>query len=317
VKRRLVPIDLGGSPSLCAVAPPLREPPSADLVAAMIERYREDNPGVPLEVAFYQGGIPTQNLLEEAKGLPIRLSCHPADLTRAGARYLAEAGTEVVELEVMSFEPHVLRTCQRDYTVGRVGTMCEALNSAGIRVGLHLVPGLPGTDPSGALDDIDALCAGSPPVDFVRIWPALGFEGSLLAKWAANGTWQPWGLPIVIETIDAMMERLDEVGIPVIRVGLQPGQDIPVRAPAGPVHPNLRGEVEARRFRRRIHHAVSGQATGRHVVVCVHPKDLSWAKGTDNANARSVRTTHGLETVEFRTDPSLERGTVRLGGTGE
>jgi histone acetyltransferase (RNA polymerase elongator complex component) len=140
----------------------------------------------------------------------------------------------------------------------------------------------------------------------------LGFEGSTLLRWAEQGRWRPLDVPEAIEVAHRMMDICDSLGVDVARVGLQPGQDIPVRAPAGPVHPNLRGEVEARRFAARMTQALAGVEGGSHVVVHVHPKDLHLAKGTSNINAKAMRSRYALSAMEIETNGSVARGTVRL-----
>jgi hypothetical protein len=118
----------------------------------------------------------------------------------------------------------------------------------------------------------------------------------------------------MIDVLAQMVSICDEASVNVIRIGIQPGQDIPVRVTAGPMHPNFRGEVESRRFGTRLALKLKGAASGSAVVVRVHPKDLAWAKGTSNVNARLVRTRYGLASLEFKTDESLERGQLRIGG---
>jgi histone acetyltransferase (RNA polymerase elongator complex component) len=185
----------------------------------------------------------------------------------------------------------------------------------GFTLGAHLCPGLPGSDAETASSDIRWL-AESGFVDFVRVWPALGFQGAVLAEWAQDGRWVPLDIPDAIALLETMLDALDAAGISVARVGLQPGQDIPVEAVAGPVHPNLRGEVETRRFRRRMIAALKDQVLGDEAVLRVHPKDIGWAKGTSNTNARALRTRLGLSAVHIVPDPEVARGTVVVGSVG-
>jgi histone acetyltransferase (RNA polymerase elongator complex component) len=270
-------------------------------------------------VAFFHGGVPSAAQLEACRGLPVRLSTHPADLNQEAAVAVRDAGGSVMELEAMSLDPHVLRTCRRAYTPSRVRSMAGSLTKMGFKVGLHLVPGLPGSDVAGAMADVEALLEGGRPwVDFVRIWPALGFEGADLAQWAQAGRWRPWDVAQAVDVVGTMVQALDEAGVAIARIGIQPGQDIPVQAVAGPVHPNLRGEIESRRFGDRIRLALSTHRPGADVVIAVHGKDLSWAKGTSNVNGRTTKAHFGLKSLQFVSDPSLERGTVRvIGGKGE
>jgi hypothetical protein len=316
-RRTIVPIDMGGSPSRCVVAPPPVAAPTPDTVAAMIAHYASERapPGAELEVGFFRGGIPDAAQLEACGGLPVRVSCNPADLSRQAAVRLRSSGCEIIELELLSLDPYVLRCCERGYTVGRVEGMLRHLKRMGFTLGAHLCPGLPGSDAETASSDIRWL-AESGFVDFVRVWPALGFQGAVLAEWAQDGRWVPLDIPDAIALLETMMDALDAAGISVARVGLQPGQDIPVEAVAGPVHPNLRGEVETRRFRRRMIAALRDQVLGDEAVLRVHPKDIGWAKGTSNTNARALRTRLGLSAVHIVPDPEVARGTVVVGSVG-
>ena len=311
--RKIVPIDLGGSPHACAVAPPQRAGWQAEDMTALIDSMQRRFPGHELEVAFFHGAFPSEALLEAARGRPMRLSCHPKDLDRRRASQFRHAGGEVIEIEAMSFEPHVLRVCRRDYRVSRVRKMADGLRKMGFSVGLHLVPGLPGQDIEGVLSDVEYLAnEGVPWVDFVRIWPALGFAGAQLVDWAADGTWRPLEVAQAVDVIGRMMDLCDAQGIDVARVGIQPGQDIPVSALAGPVHPNLRGEVESRRFANKIEAALRQERCGNRVVVAVHPKDLHLAKGTSNINARRMKSRFELESIQFKVDCEVVRGTVAV-----
>jgi len=318
--KRIVAIDLGGSPSHCAVAPENRRPHCPETIGALIASTRERWPKADLEVGFFHGGIPTMAQMTACEGLPMRLSVHPADLSPDNAKGFRDAGGVMIELEAMSFDPHTLRTNLRQYTPDRVRLMAKNLQQMGFKVGVHLVTGLPGADVEGALCDVADICASDPPwVDFVRIWPALGFEGAILSRWAQTGAWVPWDLNQTVNVVGQMVEGFDAAGVTVIRLGVQPGQDIPVRAVAGPVHPNLRSKIEARRFSDRIRlalvalfQAAPSQSIGAVVLVAVNEKDLGWAKGVSNINGRTLTAHFGLTSLRFVSEPCLERGTVRV-----
>lgn len=311
--RRVVPIDLGGSSFRCAIAPAQRPSWTADELNALVGQTAERFPDADIEIAFFHGAFPDQKLLKASSGHPLRLSCHPMDMTPERANILRDAGGVTVEIEALSLDPHVLRTCGRDYSVTRIKNMALSLRKLGFKVGLHLVPGLPGTDKEGALTDAEALAGPEGPwVDFVRIWPALGFEGTDLLAWAETGRWRPMDVGEAVDVVGDMIDICEGMGVEVARVGLQPKQDIPVSAHAGPVHPNLRGEVEARRFARRIEAALAGVSGGARVVVAVNPKDLHHAKGTSNINTKAIRNLYDLAAMTIETDNKIERGTVRL-----
>ena len=307
----MVAIDLGGSPTPCAVAPSQRTRPCARTIELLIQEKLQRNPDSPVCVGFFHGGIPDDQQLAACDGRPIKLSVNPADLSRADAERLIGAGVEAIDLELMTFSPHTLRTCRRGYTVQRVQAMATRLKEMGFKLGLHLVPGLPGSDVSDALRDA-VIAATTEWVDYVRVWPALGFQGTLLSQWAETGRWRPWDTRQAIDVIDKMLETLDEAQIPVVRIGIQPGQDIPVKATAGPIHPNLRGEIMSRRLGRQMRLALANVERGSRPAIAVNPRDLSAAKGTSNVNIRACEKLFDISGLDIHEDEQVARGTVDL-----
>ena len=313
MKRVIVPVDLGGSPTRCALSPPRDPLPTPELVSALIAHYRAERcpPGAHLEVGFFRGGLPDDALLRACGSLPIRVSCSPADLTRAEADRLRARGVTLVELEVATFADAVLRACRRGYTAGRVDAMRRGLTEQGLKVGLTLIPGLPGASHAAALEDA-RRAASDPPAHLTRIYPALAFEGSELARMARERRWVPMGLGAAVTAVVAMVDLLEEAGVPVARIGLQPGQDIPHQAVAGPVHANLRGLVDGRRFRQRMAAALADTPPGSRATLRVHPGDLGAVKGTANEHLRAVRAELGLAELNVLPDPTLARGRVEV-----
>jgi len=317
-RQLVVPIDLGGSPVRCRLRPPLRPPPAPETVSALVEHYRSERSGeaeLPVEVAFFHGGCPSESLVEAAGPYSLRLSCSPADVERHDIERLRDDGLSTVEVELLSLHRSVLSACRRGYTASRALSLLQGLRELGLRVGAVLAPGLPASSHDGVLADARRLCGGDgegPLVDFVRILPTLAWAGSGLSATLADGRWRPMSLGEAVTTCADLLDVFDDAGVAVARVGLQPGADLPVRAVAGPVHPNLRGLVEVRRFRQRMTRALDRAPRGHPAVLAVHPKDLSWAKGTANENLRYLRARHRLAGLRVRTESDQPRGSVRL-----
>ncbi|MDG1482101.1 MAG: hypothetical protein P8R54_21090 [Myxococcota bacterium] len=306
----LIPVDLGGSPTECWRRPPLRPVPTPDLVRALIEHYRTERAsGAALEVAFFHGGLPEDALMAAASGLPIRLACSPADLSRAAVARLMDGGLKTIEVALGSLDARVLRTNRIGVRRAVLLEMLESLGELGLRVGVVLSPGLPDASHDTALTTARALIGRA---EFVRIEPTLALSGSRLSELADSGRWEPMSLGEAVTTTLAMVEILEDAGVEIARLGLQPGQDIPCRATAGPVHPNLRQLVEFRRFYARMAHELALVPRGSQVELQVNPRDLSWAKGTANTNVRALRAAHALASLRIRTDEDVPRGDVRL-----
>ncbi len=313
----IVPVDLGGSHHRCAVMPAPSPPPDRALVRALVDHYARERarPGQPLEVAFFRGGRPHRGLLAEAAPHPVRLACHPGELSPETLARLWDQGVRTLELELLSLQTAVLRPLGRGTGGAALQALVRGARDRGFTLGVHLWPGLPGYDHQAAMDDLAWLCGdGHPRVDFVRILPALALAGTGLARLAAAGRWTPMTLGEAVTTVEAMLEACDEAGLAVARVGLQPAQDLGVAAVAGPDHPNLRGLAESRRFRRRMDAALALAPRSRPAALLVHPADLQWAKGPQGDNIRALRARHGLPQLRLRPAPALPRGTVRLDG---
>ena len=98
-------------------------------------------------------GLPDPTQLAACAGLEKRLSSNPADLTLESSFILQAAGVDTIELEGDDLQPSCAplsrealhrTTCHRD---GR------KLKAMGFKVGVHLVPGLPGSDVEDAIND--------------------------------------------------------------------------------------------------------------------------------------------------------------------
>lgn len=318
MKRLVIPVDLGGSPTACAVRPPRRESPTPDTVRALIHHYlteRQPPGGAQVEVAFFHGGLPTPALLEACRPHPVRVACSPADLSRDDLARLQAGGVTTLELEVLTFDRDGLRGCSRGYRSGRARAILEGLGAAGVRRGAVLSAGLPGTSHATALRDARLLAGeggDQPLAEFVRLLPALAYAGSQLANWAAQDRWVPMTLGEAVTTTLEQVQILESAGVEIARVGAQPGQDVPVEVVAGPQHPNLRALVEGRRFRRLMADALAPVPRTVPAEVRVHPKDLSWAKGTANENVRALRSALGLPGLVVHPDAQVARGTVQV-----
>ena len=68
-----------------------------------------------------------------------------------------------------------------------------------------------------------------------RIYPLLVIEGTKLADWYRKGCYTPLDLAETVRRCAYLYEGLTAAGIPVIRMGLQPDEDLRRRAGFSPV----------------------------------------------------------------------------------
>jgi len=157
--------------------------------------------------------------------------------------YLLSAGVTRVELGVECLHDDVLRAVGRAHESADVARATGAARDQGLKVGYHLMLGLPGMDPARDLEDFRRLWA-EPAFrpDFLKIYPTLVLPGTpLYNDWAA-GRYVPYDTERAAELLAAMKRELP----PWVRIH-RIQRDIPARLIAAGVRSsNLRQLALAR-----------------------------------------------------------------------
>ena len=313
MKPRTVPIQLGCCPEgvRCALCAPSPAPPDPETIGALIDSYAERYPEEPLMVGFFGGPPPTDALLDAIRGLPFAVRVRPDLLARERADQLIERGCERIELDLLSFDDAVLKAAGRRYRGALAARIAEGLHGR-VRIGVVLVPGLPGGSFEQCLADARTAATIA---DAVRIHPALVIRDSGLADRHRVGTYSPMDLESAVSTCRAMLEILEPAGVEVIRVGLQAGPDGIGHAVAGPIHSSFRELVESRRTLDRLRGMLDGTPSGALIEIRCAPADEARTKGPESRNVRALRAEFRLTDLRVVADPEIERGAVELSVT--
>ncbi|MEO0605962.1 MAG: hypothetical protein AAF211_31325, partial [Myxococcota bacterium] len=291
----------------CLLCPPPPPDPEPSLIEQLVDHYssaRRD-PEQPLAVAFFGGPPPRSEWLAAAGDRPKAVRVRPDLLTRADVTRLADHGVISVELDALTLHAGALRELGRRHRAKLILEQLEGLPAYGLRRGVVLAPGLPGTSHDDALRDAEAL---APLVDFVRLHPVLVLAESGLRDAQMRGRYRPLALGEAVTTCLAMVERFEAAGVVVTRVGSNPGPDGLGRAVGGPRHPSLRQLVDARRTLERLHRQLRETPPGDAIVIRCHPADETHTRGPHNDHIRDLRATHQLASVTVTADPALRRG---------
>jgi len=305
---RIYPVFLenAGCPERCVFCAQDRSAPGTRLDPAVIqERLEAILPDVGSgEIAFYGGSFtllpaPLQDallavavrLVAAGRAAGIRVSTRPDGLAESQIRRLVEAGATTVELGCQSFSAAVLKACRRSYDPGEVAVAVAALRTSGMRVGLQLMPGLPGADDIEARASLHSALTLRP--DFLRIYPALVLRGTPLEVLWRQGLYRPWSLSRTIREGARLLADAHVSGVPVIRFGLQATPELAEHAVAGPYHPALGQLVKARLW----YEAFRGVDFRPAETVAVHRSDLSDALGYKRRNFRYLSRHSGMQIV--------------------
>lgn len=240
---------------------------TGDFVSKTIREYLEtiDRKITTVEVSFFGGTFTAIDLRKQKELLAaakkakdsgiidgIRLSTRPDYINLPIMENLKFYGVDTIELGVQSLDPTVLKLAKRGYEKEMVALASKLIKSFGMTLGHQLMVGLPGdTEEKDLLSALESI-AMKP--DLVRIYPALVIRDTEMEKAYLDGTYEPYTLERAIKITWEMIKAYEENNIKVIRVGLQPTEEISLDAEvlAGPFHPSFRELAESYGLNQRI-----------------------------------------------------------------
>ena len=295
------------------VRPATLMPPLPQLSAVGLKRCCRSK--VTGEVAFYGGTF--TSLPEEQQTLyldtaachiasgrvsGIRISTRPDALDSRILARLSDAGVTTVEIGCQSFNDGVLTNSGRGHTAVDSLSSVQACQAAGFRVGVQLMPGLPGGDGEEAMRSLQQAIALKP--SFLRIYPTVVVEGTKLAELWRAGDFTPWSLDQAIDLCADMLLLCRKYALPIIRLGLQSDPQLEENLLDGPYHPAFGQLVRSRLWRRALSHA------GRHGNnFTVNPSDLSDALGHRGENRDWLK--QADPHINISADQSVARESLR------
>ncbi len=295
--------------------------PDASTILATVDAYRASSCCDSPEVAYYGGTFtalpravqerflaPLQPLLREGLVRAVRVSTRPDAITPEGVAFLRENGVATVELGVQSMDDAVLTAAGRGHTAHDTVAASRILREAGMRVGMQLLPGLPGDTPERAGASLTEVLAMAP--DFLRIYPMLVLTDTPLADAYRAGAFSPWSLAEAVAVCKLLLHRSEQAGVPVIRVGVQASIELAESGTilAGPWHPAFRQLVEGERWFDLVTTLTTGVPAEANVELSVPSGRLSDLIGQRRSNVARWGEQLGIRVTRTREDPSLEPG---------
>ena len=206
------------------------------------------------QVAFYGGSftaIPAsqqEELLEAASGYSIRLSTRPDCIDDAVLKRLEKYGVDTIELGAQSLDNDVLRLAGRGHTAEDVENASKLIKSAGFNLILQMMTGLPGDTEEKDVETAEKIIALKP--DGARIYPTVIVKDTALFELWKKGLYKEHTVEDAVTVCSKLLPLFDEARIPVIRLGLNPTDDLSGGdAVAGAYHSAL-GELVKSRIKR-------------------------------------------------------------------
>jgi len=270
------------------------------------------------QLAFYGGSftaIPVgeqEALLGAAKAAldqgdidAIRLSTRPDAIDDAVLDRLRRYGVETVELGAQSMDDAVLRLAGRGHTAADVETASRLIKAAGFRLVLQMMTGLPGATDESDTDTARRLIALGP--DGVRIYPTVIVQDTALFDMWRAGTYREHTVEDAVRVCAGIVPLFDAAGIPIIRLGLNPTEELSGGAAAGGAyHPALGELVKSRILLEKARSLLRGIEPGSRVTIAVGKGKTSQMTGQHRENLRKLTEEFRLAEIKIREKPEAD-----------
>ncbi|MDP4146996.1 MAG: radical SAM protein [Bacillota bacterium] len=277
-----------------------------------------------IEISFFGGTftairIEKQNeLLEVAKeykdnGLInfIRLSTRPDYINNTILDNLKRFSVDIIELGIQSLDEEVLKKSGRGHSYEDVKYASELILKYGFAMGHQIMLGLPGDNFDKDILTVKKIIELKPHI--CRIYPSLVIKNTPMEDMYLKGTYKPYTLEEAIYISKIIYGMLIAHDINVIRIGLQPTEEINVGGELvdGPFHPAFRELVEGSIICEAILNNIP-EGYKRNLLIQINNKDLSKLYANKKVFFNDmIRQCNGVN-IKVEQNPSLDRGVLKL-----
>ncbi|HOV26964.1 MAG TPA: radical SAM protein [Pseudobacteroides sp.] len=296
-----------------------------EIICSHLSTAREDS---YIEIGFFGGsftGIEVEKqimFLESAnkyilqsKIKGIRLSTRPDYIDSEILHRLKEYNVNIIELGVQSLDEDVLRKSGRGHGTEEVYKACSLIKENGIGLGIQTMIGLPGSNFDKDLDTAQKVVEIKPQI--VRIYPTLVVRNTYLEKMYCDGSYTPLDLEEAVNLSAKLLELYNKNGIKVIRIGLQPTDNINDNfdVVGGPFHPSFRQLVESRLWLYRIENYIKEYSLFKEhdIIIYADSKNLCDIIGQRRGNIEYLKNKYqfrkiSIKSIEDHKDEFFIRG---------
>lgn len=275
----------------------------------------------PKEVAFYGGtftSLPTASMtkilgvaspfIERGIINAIRLSTRPDSLSKDKLDILESFGVSTVELGVQSMDDRVLLLSNRGHTSIHSINAVKMLKKRGFKVGVQLMPGLPGDSKEVFMNTIDKVIDLKPAM--ARLYPTLVIKGTKLAQLYKQGAYNPMGLKDTVNICKEACVKLENSGIPVIRIGLMSSPSLIKEGEiiAGPWHPSLGFLVRSAIHLEKVRPYLPATGESKNIILHAPEHEIPLIMGYKKNGIRHIETITGAMVQGIIPDDSIPSG---------
>ena len=254
----------------------------------------------PLEIALYGGSFTalpiaqqdaylqaTAPLIRRRPDCSIRISTRPDCIDTDSVLRLKSFGVKTIELGAQSMCEDVLRLSQRGHSPDDVINASKAVKRSGVSLILQMMTGLPGDCAEKSVYTAEQFVKLEP--DGVRIYPAVVVSDTKLYDMWKRGAYSEHSISDAVELCARLCVIFDEGDIPIIRLGLNPTDELSGGlAAAGAYHPALGELVYSRVCLNMAIGFMKGIKPGSDVIITVSKGFMSKMTGIRRENVKML-----------------------------
>ena len=271
--------------------------------------------GAKRQLAFYGGSFTAideaqqeellqaaHEALERGEIDGIRLSTRPDAIDGTVLERLRRYGVETIELGAQSLDDEVLRRSGRGHTAADVKRASEMIKAAGFHLILQMMTGLPGDTPGRCVETARRIIRLQP--DGVRIYPTVIVKDTALYELWRSGQYREHTVEDAVSVCARIVPLFEQAGIPVIRLGLNPTEELSGGdAVAGAYHPALGELVKSRILLNQARKLLDGVPAGSRVTLGIGAPRLSQLIGQRKVNVLTLRQEFSLAELQVQALP--------------
>ncbi|OFL16567.1 radical SAM protein [Anaerococcus sp. HMSC068A02] len=231
----------------------------------------------------------------------IRLSTRPDYINNSILDILKKYEVDVIELGIQSLDNEILNANERGHSKEDSIMASKLIKDYGFKLGHQIMPGL-------YKDSFDkAIKTGLESIkmnpDMVRIYPTLVIKDTKLEKLYKEVLYKPLSLDEAIEISSRLYMIYSYKKIPVIRIGLQPTENINEKKDvvAGPFHPSIRQLVETNIHKIYLEELINKYGLKNKIKIHISNREISIIAGNKKANKNYFYKKYGL-VINFEND---------------
>ena len=265
------------------------------------------------QLAFYGGSftaIPAAEqiaLLEAAQPYladgtltSLRLSTRPDAIDEEVLQRLKRYGVRTIELGAQSMDDTVLTLAGRGHTAAQVEEAAGMVKAHGFELILQMMTGLPG-DEDGEASYMTAKSIAALKPHGVRIYPTVIVKDTALYDQWLAGCYREHTVEDAVNVCARLVPIFEEAGIPIIRLGLNPTEDLSAGdAAGGAYHPAMGELVRSRIMLNRVREQLQGCKTGENVLIEVGKGKISQMIGQKRCNVRALQAEFAFAELKIR-----------------